>query len=93
LLIHAVAAPIIFFVVSFFYFRRPECERPLIVAMLFDAIVVLIDFFLVALAINRSLAMFESFVGTWLPFGLIFLSTYLTGLFAHEHRSSSINTN
>ena len=37
-------------------------------------------FFVVALLINRSFEMFASLLGTWIPFALIFLSTYLTGL-------------
>jgi hypothetical protein len=28
----------------------------------------------------RDFAMFSSFAGTWLPFGLIFLATWVTGL-------------
>ncbi len=39
-----------------------------------------IDFFGVALLIYRSLAMFTSLLGTWLPFALIFAATYLTGV-------------
>ena len=35
--------------------------------------------FLVALVIIQSLAMFASVLGTWIPFALIFASTYLTG--------------
>jgi len=42
-------------------------------------IVMAIDFFLVALVVNGSLDMFRSLLGTWIPFALIFLSTYLTG--------------
>jgi hypothetical protein len=42
--------------------------------------VILVDFFLVALVINRSLEMFASPLGTWIPFALIFASTYLTGM-------------
>jgi hypothetical protein len=38
------------------------------------------DFFLVAMVINRSFEMFTSPLGTWIPFVLIFASTYLTGL-------------
>jgi len=38
------------------------------------------DFFVVTLLINRSLEMFTSLLGTWIPFALIFTSTYLTGL-------------
>ena len=51
--------------------------RRMIVSLL---IVVLMDFFLVALVINKSMEMFQSPLGTWMPFGLIFLSTFLTGL-------------
>ena len=40
-----------------------------------------VDFFVVALVINRSLEVFASVLGTWLPFALIFTSTYLTGLY------------
>jgi hypothetical protein len=28
---------------------------------------------------EKSFVMFKSLFGTWIPFGLIFLSTYLTG--------------
>jgi hypothetical protein len=38
-----------------------------------------IDFFLVALIIQKSLAMFSSLIGTWIPFTLIFISTYIIG--------------
>jgi hypothetical protein len=37
------------------------------------------DFFVVALVIEQSLAMFASIIGTWLPFVLIFMATYLAG--------------
>jgi hypothetical protein len=42
--------------------------------------VIAMDFFVVALLINRSLEMFTSPLGTWIPFALIFISTWLTGL-------------
>ena len=38
------------------------------------------DFFVVALLINRSLDMFASLLGTWIPFALIFVATYLRGV-------------
>ena len=53
---------------------------PLQTAIIFLLFVVLVDFFIVALLINRSLEMFTSLLGTWIPFGLIFLSTSITGL-------------
>ncbi len=79
LLIHAVATPVIFAVVSSFYFKKYDLTTPLETAALFVAFVVLLDFVLVALLINKSLAMFGNVLGTWIPFALIFISTYYTG--------------
>ncbi len=79
LIIHAVAAPIIFAVVSSFYFKKYDLTTPLETAALFVAFVVLLDFVIVALLINKSLAMFGNVLGTWIPFILIFISTYYTG--------------
>jgi hypothetical protein len=85
--IHAVAAPVIFITLSLIYFRNFGYTRPLLTAVLFTAIVMLLDFFAVALVIYHSLAMFESVLGTWIPFALIFVSTYLTGLVAARRRA------
>jgi len=79
LIIHAIAAPIIFAVVSSFYFKKYDITTPLETAALFVAFVVLMDFIVVALLINKSLAMFGNVLGTWIPFVLIFISTYYTG--------------
>lgn len=88
--IHAVAAPIIFCLVSLIYFRRFDHLSPLMGANTFLVFVIAMDLFVVALIINRSLEMFTSLLGTWIPFGLIFTSTYVTGLaLAHESRVSS----
>ena len=80
LIFHAIGAPVIFSVISLFYFKKFRFTSPLRTAVLFLLIVILMDFFLVALVINRSMEMFQSLLGTWIPFGLIFLSTFLTGL-------------
>jgi hypothetical protein len=80
LIVHAIGAPVIFSAISFFYFTRLRYTSPLQTAAIFLLIVIFMDFFLVALVINRSLEMFQSPIGTWIPFGLIFLSAYLTGL-------------
>jgi len=80
LLVHAIAAPVFFTLVSLVYFRRFNYTTPLMTAIIFTAFVVGMDFFVVALLINRSLEMFTSLLGTWIPFILIFLSTLLTGL-------------
>jgi hypothetical protein len=81
LIIHAVGAPIFFFVVSLIYFKKFNYTPPLQTAIIFVAFVIVVDFFVVALLINKSLDMFASLLGTWIPFALIFISTYLTGLF------------
>jgi len=80
LILHAVAAPLIFAGISVVYFRFFGRTGAWTTATAFLAIVVFMDFFVVAMLIERSFAMFSSFAGTWLPFALIFTSTALTGL-------------
>jgi hypothetical protein len=77
---HAVAAPIIFAAIAVNYFGARGARDPLPTALAFTAIVALLDAVIVAGLILRSYAMFESFAGTWLPFLLIFLATWVTGL-------------
>jgi hypothetical protein len=81
LVIHAVAAPIFFCGISLIYFRKFNYTTPLQTAWCFLAFVVAMDFFVVAMLINHSFDMFASLLGTWLPFTLIFASTYFTGRF------------
>lgn len=78
LILHAIRAPLFFALLSLIYVRYFNYTSPLRTAMLFLMLVVTVDFFLVALLINKSLEMFTSLLGTWLPFALIFASTYLT---------------
>jgi hypothetical protein len=80
LIVHAIAAPIFFAGVSWIYFRKFNFTTPLQTATIFIAFVIAMDFFVVAMLINRSFEMFTSLIGTWIPFALIFTSTYLTGL-------------
>ena len=86
LIIHAIGAPIIFTAVSYFYFSRFHFTTPLQTALSFVAVVILMDFFVVSLLINRNLEMFASILGTWLVFALIFISTYLTGVYVEKRR-------
>jgi len=79
LIIHAIAAPIIYYFISLLYFKKFNYTTPIQTAIIFVAIVILLDFFVVALLINQSFDMFLSPLGTWIPFLLIFLSTVLTG--------------
>ena len=64
---------------SLVYFTRFGYAAPLATATIFVGVVITMDFFVVAMLINRSLAMFASPIGTWVPFGLTFTSTYMTG--------------
>jgi hypothetical protein len=80
LVVHAIGAPIFFTLISIHYFRRFSYTTPLQTALIFVGVVIVVDFFLVALVINRSLDMFASLLGTWIPFALIFAATYVTGL-------------
>jgi len=80
LIVHAIGAPIFFTVISLIYFNKFNYTTPLQTALIFVSFVIVVDFFVVALMINRSLEMFASPLGTWIPFALIFTSTYVTGL-------------
>jgi hypothetical protein len=86
LIIHAIAAPVFFAGISLVYFRKFNYTTPLQTALIFIAFVVAMDFFVVAMLINRSFEMFTSLLGTWIPFALIFTSTYLTGLFVIQKK-------
>lgn len=86
--VHAVVAPIIFGFISRFYFQRFAYTNPLQTAVIFTLFIMAMDYFLVAVVILKSLAMFRSLIGTWIPFGLIFLSTYLTGMGYYARKGS-----
>ncbi|MGZ3477384.1 MAG: flavodoxin domain-containing protein, partial [Polyangiales bacterium] len=79
LAVHAVAAPSIFLLVARHYFRARGAREPLTTAVAFVAIVALLDLF-VARFVRHGYAMFASIAGTWLPFALIFVVTWVTGL-------------
>jgi hypothetical protein len=91
LIIHAIAAPVIFAVISWIYFTRFGFTPPLQAAAAFVAVVVFMDTSVVALLVQRSFEMFGSFIGTWLPFLLIFVSAYLTGLFVHSKKGATVS--
>jgi hypothetical protein len=80
LIAHLIAAPLIFVAVSFVYFRWFGSTTPAATAAVFTGIVISLDAFVVAPFIEKSFAMFRSVIGTWLPFALIFLATWLTGV-------------
>lgn len=79
LLIHALAAPVIFGGLAIRYYRRRVTPSPLFSAGVFTLVTIVLDLLVVALVIEKSLAMFASLLGTWIPFALIFLSSWLVG--------------
>lgn len=80
LIIHAAGAPIIFTGVSLVYFTKFNYTKPLHTGLIFVGFVIFMDFFVVSMLVLKNFEMFASPLGTWIPFMLIFLSTYLTGL-------------
>ena len=84
LIIHAIGVPIIFAVISLIYFKKINYTTPLQTAVIFLSFAIFMDFFVVALLIEKSFDMFASILGTWIPFALIFLSTYLVGLYVKK---------
>jgi hypothetical protein len=79
LIVHAAAVPVIFGLLSAHYFKRFRYTGPLATAAFFLAFVAAMDALVVALLIEKSFEMFRSLLGTWIPFVLIFLSTYSVG--------------
>jgi hypothetical protein len=80
LIVHALAAPVFFTGISLVYFQKFNYTTPFQTALIFVGFVMAMDFFVVALLINRSLDMFASLLGTWIPFALIFAAAYLRGV-------------
>lgn len=89
LVIHAVLAPLIFVAVSAAYFRTAAPLPPWLAAVTFVSFVIVMDFAVVALVLLRSLDMFTDPLGTWIPFALIFLATYATGLVVRPRRTEA----
>ena len=91
LIVHMVLAPVFFTALSILYFKRFNYTTPFVTALIFLLFVVLVDFFIVALLMIRSLEMFASPLGTWIPFVLIFLSTYITGMIVKRGKKKISN--
>jgi hypothetical protein len=79
LVVHAVAAPLIFGVLAAGYFHALPDAAAVPTAVTWLAIVMLLDLVVVAGLLLRSLAMFQSPLGTWIPFALIFASVLAVG--------------
>lgn len=79
LVVHAIAAPVFFTLLALRYFRARGAREPLATAIIWTALVALLDLVVVAGLAMRSFEMFTSIAGTWLPFALIFAATWATG--------------
>ena len=79
LVIHALAVPLVFAAVAMHYFRARGARDPFMVALAYAGIVALLDLIIVAGFVQRSLVLFGSILGLWLPLGLIVVATWATG--------------
>jgi len=80
LIVHAIGGPAAFAALSAIYFNRFGFTTPLQTAFIFLGIVIGLDVVLVAPVFVGDFSMFQSLIGTWIPFALIFAATYVTGL-------------
>ena len=80
ILIHFILAPVIFAVLSYVYFKYFNLTSSIKTAVVVTGIVIALDFFIVALLIEKNFQMFTSVMGTWLPFAFIFITVFTTGL-------------
>jgi len=79
LVLHAIAAPILFIPIARHYFLTRMPYQPAPTAFAFVAIAAVLDLVFVAGLAHRDLGMIRSVGGTWLPLALIFLATWATG--------------
>ena len=89
LVAHAIAAPIIFGAASVVYFRGFHFTTPLQTAGIWVLLVIVLDFVVIATFVERSYAMFTNILGTWIPFALIFASTYLVGAYLTQQMTAT----
>jgi peptidoglycan biosynthesis protein MviN/MurJ (putative lipid II flippase) len=86
LIIHAIGVPVIFGLLSLLYFSKFNYTTPMQTAVFFFSFAILMDVFVIAIFVEKSFAMFASILGTWIPFALIFLSTYLVGSYTLQKK-------
>ena len=91
LIIHLIGAPVVFGILAFAYHRKFGHIKPLYASIIFTGFVIIMDAGLVALFIEKSFDMFRNPIGTWIPFGLIFLSTYIIGKAVRRWRMENVS--
>ncbi len=77
--VRAFFAPLVFLAISIRYFHPDGAREPLPTALSWSVILAVLDAAVLAGAMSYGLSMFTSIVGTWLPYSLVFLTTWLTG--------------
>ena len=77
--VHLAAAPFIAFAVSAIHKLLAGDFNPVLRAMVLTGLVIVLDAAVVAPFLERSYAMFRTFIGTWIPFAAIFLASLLAG--------------
>jgi menaquinone-dependent protoporphyrinogen oxidase len=80
--IHAIVAPIVFWMVAAHYFSRGGAREPFLTASTFALATVALDLIVVAGLSQHSLAIARSIVVLWIPVASIFLVTWATGTVA-----------
>lgn len=89
LILHAVVAPVAFLALAWWYSRWFPAILAKRVSGTMLGIVVGLDALLVAPFIERSYAMFGSWLGTWLPFALIAVAAHAGARRGQRERSRS----
>ena len=78
LIIHAVMAPVFSGIGTYIYLKKVKTISPLSISLTFLLFIMIVDASVVAPVFQKSYDLFRSFLGTWLPFLLIFLASYVT---------------
>jgi len=91
LIIHAIGVPVIFGALSWIYFTWFHYTSPLQTALIFLGFAILMDGGIIAPFSEKSFAMFSSILGTWIPFALIFASTYLVGWTVTQRKNVQVS--
>ena len=79
LLVHGLVVPVLFGGVAQHYFREPGARDPLPAALGFVAVTALLDLVFIGGVVHRGVAIFGSVAGTWVPFLLVFVTTWCVG--------------
>lgn len=79
LVIQAVAAPLFFLAISHHYFAARGAHDPAPTAFVFAWLMLVLDVAVFGGFMGQGLAMIASVSETWLPVGLTYLATWLTG--------------